>query len=99
MWNPLRLFPMRSREQAQDEIASQRRSLWHERVERLGPRTAEPVEHRPFTPLGDATRWDPPSRPALRETTSQVTASKLAPEDLERRVRESRVVESEPASF
>ena len=99
MWKPLRLFRMRSRRQEQDEVASEHRSLWHERVERLGPRTAEPVERRPFTPLGDATRWDPPSKPALRETTSQVTASKLAPEDRERRDRETRVDERGPASF
>lgn len=97
MWTPLRLLRA-LRRQPQDEPA-QHRERWHARVQRLSPSDDTPIEHRPFTPLGDATRWTPPSRPRLREVADRPSFSKLAPEDLERRRSESRSETPGPAAF
>lgn len=97
MWNPRQLLRT-LRRQPQDEPA-EHRERWHARVQRLSPSDDAPVEHRPYTPLGDATRWTPPSRPQLRDVSSRPSLSKLAPEDLERRQNESRKETRGPAEF
>jgi hypothetical protein len=99
MWNLRRFLRLPSRRARSEDAALDHRERWHSRVQRLSPNEDAPLEHRPYTPLGDASRWTPPSRPETRQVTGRPNASKLAPEDLERRRRETSPETKGPATF
>ena len=70
------------------EAAIEHRERWHARVQRLSPRDEAPVERTPYVPSDNVRRRDPTPRTEVRQLSVRPNASKLALEDLERRVRE-----------
>ena len=88
MWNPFRLLLALAHRPPKHEVAIEHRERWHARVQRLSPRDEAPVEFKPYVPPDDVGRRDPTPRTEVRQLPVRPNASKLAPEDLERRVHE-----------
>jgi len=88
MWNPFRRLRALAHRPPQHQAAIEHRERWHARVQRLSPRDDAPLELKPYVPSNAVRRRDPTPRAELRRASVRPNAAKLAPEDLERRVRE-----------